>query len=452
MVKTRADAARVEQNNDPAKENDDQSGDNNSGSETETDDTKIAGTYNGKDVIIPTNRRNFVAKLRQFVEYGEKARVRILELEEDNEHLLEVNDQLSKENAKFGKNDAEVAKIKAAVDKLLFPFVKFITDKDQQTKHARAVYKFVLAAKDGAEKVKFNEADFTVWNNTYGDVLTVLLNTMRGYSQERMRVAAMKFAKLHGYFPKVEEIWNCALRTVDMTNQRAKDIFEFYSTDLFCKSTFFLVQSAHNFVVTNHFACLTPNEFPGKAISNKQWKKELWYKGTPMSAINTNYDGMGNKKDVQLFTPSMEAFLITAYDNCRDRWVARAEYYKKENDWNAKLPDKKVEKDADGNRVKDPLHDGKYSSSDSGNCPFGSWTDVGINTFKTYLTSIQTRRNDPATRKLMVKFEETFLKYLQDKHLAGNNKKGKKRKAGEEAAPKKKKVTSGEELDMDIFG
>ena len=264
--KTRAKDAQNAENNEPVSDSDAPVDNNNDSSEAEEHDKNdkrdSAGIYNGVQVRIPTNKKELLSLLREYVKYAERARLRMLHLEEANEQLTAVNDQLAKDNAKFGKNDAEILKIKTAVDKQLFPFVKFITDKEQQSTHAKSVYKFILAATKGPSALaKLDMAHFQMWDNTYGDVLTIKVNDARGYSQERMRVAMMKFAKLHKFFPTVEEIWNCALRTINMNDQKQKDIFEFYCTDLFCKSTFFLVQSAHNFSAAFHFAFLYPHLF-----------------------------------------------------------------------------------------------------------------------------------------------------------------------------------------------
>lgn len=146
--------------------------------------------------------------------------------------------------------------------------------------------------------------------------------------------------------------------------------------------------------------------------------------------------------------------MIIGYDNNLGRWAARAEHYQQKNDWTAALPAKKGKDPATDTKIMDPIHDAKYSASDTGHSPFGSWTDEGVKNFKAYMKEIMAKRADEKVMAEMIKFETDFLKYLQDKHkVDAGKKKGKKRKAGsDQAVVVPQKESSGEDLDEDIFG
>ena len=168
-------------------------------------------------------------------------------------------------------------------------------------------------------------------------------------------------------------------------------------------------------------------------------------------AENTNFSGGKKQKTVALFTESMEAWVVNGYDNNRDKWAARAEYYKKHGDYKYTLPDRKPKTEPD------VLWDAKYSSSSNGNCPFGSWSDEGLNNFKELMEEIKTARKDKDTFKAMIEKEKEFLKILQDGQKkdgsATTTTRGKKRKAGQDTvAVEAEKASTGEEdLDEDIF-
>ena len=188
----------------------------------------------------------------------------------------------------------------------------------------------------------------------------------------------------------------------------------------------------------------------------------MWFEDLPLASFNTNYNvAKGKPIRIKLFTPSMEAFIIADYDNNKERWEARAEYYLSKGDWNANLPERKKTTNEEGKIVylPDRIHDAKYSSATMGNIPFGSWNKEGLIFFSEKLKAIKAARANPQTLAKMEAFEVTFRKYLQDKYKEGGEyakKKGrKKRKVGEQqtvVAAQPVIAVNLEELDADMFG
>ena len=158
----------------------------------------------------------------------------------------------------------------------------------------------------------------------------------------------------------------------------------------------------------------------------------------------------------------MEAFIIADYDNNKERWEARAEYYLSKGDWNANLPERKKETNSEGRTVylPDRIYDAKYSSATLGNIPFGSWNEAGLTFFSDKLKEIKAAHANKEKLAKMEAFEVTFRKHLQDKYNKGGEQKkggrGKKRRAGEiqpaVAAAQAVIAINLEEIDNDMFG
>ena len=157
----------------------------------------------------------------------------------------------------------------------------------------------------------------------------------------------------------------------------------------------------------------------------------------------------------------MEAFIIADYDNNKERWEARAEYYLSKGDWNANLPERNKTTDDKGKTVylPDKIYDAKYSSATLGNIPFGSWNQAGLTFFSDKLKEIKAAHANKKKLAKMEAFEVTFRKYLQDKYNKGGDQKkgrGKKRKAGEiqpeVAAAQSVIAINLEEIDDEMFG
>lgn len=212
------------------------------------DDVTVQGLFfNGVEVLVPTLRQELHDELIRVWTKAEALRLKYVKVTKEKadlqakcDEMHETNVKLAKENAKFGKNDGQIAEVKKASEMNIFPFIKFITSKNQEMQVAVKVYRIVQQNKTGQMDPTIDEEHRNIWVNTYAETATSIVNSYRGYSQERMRVATLKFVKDNDIFPTVDELRLCALREIDMTNERLKLIFEWYITDLFGTSGIFV--------------------------------------------------------------------------------------------------------------------------------------------------------------------------------------------------------------------
>jgi hypothetical protein len=161
------------------------------------------------------------------------------------------------ELSKYGKNTATLKSVKAVVEAKLFPLFKFITCKKRQKDLATYVFKWIeeenLGRRLKAED-KIDAGHLARWLKTYGPEVTSFLNGARGDCTQRMLTEWRKFIKgdinrFYGKnkFPTIAELKKCALRDIDMTNERQVILFEWYITVLFCKSVIKYCQAPHYF-------------------------------------------------------------------------------------------------------------------------------------------------------------------------------------------------------------
>ena len=159
----------------------------------------------------------------------------------------------------------------------------------------------------------------------------------------------------------------------------------------------------------------------------------------------------------RFFTSGFEAFIVTLMENNLARWSHRAKWYKKKNDWNAKLP-KKTLKVKGKDRPVNPCHDAKFSIDDAGQAAFETWSDDGLEFFSITNKAIANERKNNG--QAYIKFEGQFLEYLQDKHKKSAEKKGTKRTISEvdpgDGSSKAQKranfvVEDADEGDLDSF-
>jgi hypothetical protein len=411
--------------------------------------------FNGKPWPIPTtstlrkeNIITAVTKLEKFRFAYVKLKGAYEEMEANYAQMRHDLHEAQTELAKFTKNDATLATVKKVVEAKLFPLFKFITCKEKQKELATYVYKWIQEEELGRRLTTEDKIDpnyLAKWIKTYGPEVTSFLNGSRGDCTQRMLSEWKKLFKgdlkrFYGpnKFPTIAELKKCALRDIDMENEREVIIFEWYITVLFCKSVIKYDQEPHYFCNVPVVSPPPAVYFPARSIGNSQWKRALWFKELPLQAENTNFHvAKGKQHQVPLFQPSMEAFIIANYDNNKTRWEARAAHYEKAKNWSATLPPRKHRVDENGKTVylPDPIYDGKYSSSSKGNIPFGSWNKAGLTFFSECMKEIQDARANKAIMTKMEAFEVTFRTFLQDKYKIGGaygQKKSKKRKVGED--------------------
>ena len=183
--------------------------------------------FDGEVFYIPKTIKKCRIAIVGVVEKCEELRI-------DNEALTLQVTELQQTLAKYQKNKKVQDEIKATVETKLFPHIKFITGKQLERKMAKLVYRAMRKAKGKTGEI---DADHEArWLNTYSEDVTVSVNKIRQYSQERMRDSAMTFFKHHNYLPTALELRKCVTRDVDFTNDREAAIYAWYMTDLFRKS------------------------------------------------------------------------------------------------------------------------------------------------------------------------------------------------------------------------
>jgi hypothetical protein len=253
-------------------ENQESDSSDNSGDEEE-ENLQVVGTdcipFQGRTWVIPEEtekrRKNIVLAVNML----DTVKTKYREAKDANKHNVAAlrrvnheNEQLKKEIAtlqaqvsKFGKNDAVVAQLDTLVKKKLFPFVKFICSEEKQLEAAVSVYKWILQEEHGKKITDedIDEVHMAGWVKTYGSECTSSLNRARGDCSQRMLSEYKNLMKENQEMfgnnkgPTVEELMRCALREIDMQNEREVMIMEWYITNLFCKLVQNFGQGAHNF-------------------------------------------------------------------------------------------------------------------------------------------------------------------------------------------------------------
>ena len=273
------DATAVEGDNQGADSSD-------TSSDEEDENQEVVGkdcgrlTYQGKVWVIPEDPEKRRNNIILAVTMLDNVKTKYTEAKEANRHNVAAlkkvnaeNEQLKKEIAtlqaqvaKFGKNDATVAKIDNLVKKKLFPFVKFISCEDKQIESAKSVYKWILQEEHGTKITDddIDEVHMAGWISRYGPECTSAVNKARGNSTQRMLTEYKNLMKDNQAMfggsntgPTVEELTKCALRDIDMSNNREVMIMEWYITSLFCKLAQKFCQGAHNFatLLLTHTFC-----------------------------------------------------------------------------------------------------------------------------------------------------------------------------------------------------
>ena len=260
------DGASVQEDHEPSSDSSDTS-------DEEEENQQVVGTdcipFQGKTWVIPEEtekrRKNIILAVTSL----DNVKNKYAQAREANRHNVAAlrrvnheNEQLKKEIAtlqaqvsKFGKNDAVVAQLDTLVKKKLFPFVKFICSEEKQLEAAVSIYKWILQEEQGKKITDedIDEVHMAGWVKTYGSECTSSLNRARGDCSQRMLTEYKNLMKENQEMfgdnkgPTVEELMRCALREIDMKNEREVMIMEWYITTLFCKLVQKFGQGAHNF-------------------------------------------------------------------------------------------------------------------------------------------------------------------------------------------------------------
>jgi regulator of replication initiation timing len=253
------------QNQEELDQEDDQDSDDDSESEEEPQVVakQKPVMFAGKAWKIPHTSDDRRKQIIVVVERMEKYRTKLNKATKTNQQLELENAQLKEELlkvttelGKYKKNDVTIATLKKVVDAKLFPLFKFITCRKKEKELATYIYRWILEDEKGRklEKGEVNEAHMARWVKTYGSEVTTYLNKARGDCTQRMLNEWKNLVKgntnrFYGKnkFPTLAELKKCALRQIDMENERERDIYEWYITLLFCKLVLKYGQTPHYF-------------------------------------------------------------------------------------------------------------------------------------------------------------------------------------------------------------
>ena len=263
---SRNNNAEESDNDHAVDENEHQGDDDSSGEEGEKAPVIVGKAkgliYNGKIWPIPPTSADRKENIVLAVTKLEKARGLYVELKANYDELLEKYEDVQRELqeaqselSKYGKNSATSKSVKSVVEAKLFPLFKFITCKKKEKELATYVFKWIEEEQLGRRlraEDKIDADHLARWIKTYGPEVTSYLNGARGDCTQRMLTEWKKLIKGDlkrfygtGKFPTIAELKKCALRDINMENERERDIFEWYITLLFCKSVIKYGQSPH---------------------------------------------------------------------------------------------------------------------------------------------------------------------------------------------------------------
>lgn len=202
-----------------------------------------------------------------------------------------------------------------------------------------------------------------------------------------------------------------------------------------------------NLDVTNNVFANFCSPLTGGTVGKEHWDVKQYYCTKMSDAI---FPVLGGKS---MFPPSTEAFVVVEYDNNFGRWTNTVNFYQqKGNNFKTTLPPKKDKEQKEAADYKgDPLHDGKYTSSSSGQKRFGTYSVLGLEVFAKFQKIL--KQNAKQNAKAIEQFETKFLEKLKvedaigDDGLPTNKKNGKKRKIPGDGPKKRQKVTISTDSD-----
>ena len=139
--------------------------------------------------------------------------------------------------------------------------------------------------------------------------------------------------------------------------------------------------------------------------------------------------------------------MATTLENCYDKWKAGYEYRIK-NGWQVNLP-KKLKRTEANKDQKDPnaqCHDAKFTSSETGQAEFGTFSPQGKKHYEEVLAKITT--NKAKNRDKILELEAKMLGKLKLSVKSANNKK--KRKNSHEVAADDQPDAKNQKMTWDV--
>ena len=279
----------------------------------------------------------------------------------------------------YQQSKAENAATKEAA-KNVFRNIKFCSGDREAVKITKAVAKFM-------GKTFQSAAEEAAWIANNKDISVKQITDGRNYVQSRFREKALEWLTNENLavnpLPTVKEIEDCALRQLDLDNDRERKIFFWYWT--------VLLERSH---------------------ATADWSKVMYYK-TILEARLRDYPSN------RVITTSMEAMAVVVYENYHDRWIATKEWMVAHP--NTKLPARdKTNKDMD-------VFKAKWTDQDGGQQPYGGWDPAAKERFNDLRIAIHAVRADEET----LEYEKKALQLLQKEHnITGDEPPKKKKKTG----------------------
>ena len=188
----------------------------------------IAGYYLDSPAPMPTNSKDMAKNFKSFVNKAEKHRLEVAEVKKEMAKLKETMTQFTESASKEIKNTAVVLKIKALY---WIPFHKhkFIQDEAEEAKRAATMYDLYHQEME-EDEMEGKGADYKeIWIKTYSETVSSACNQCRSNIQQMMKKdLCIKFHKTNRFLPSVEQLLNCAKRTIDLTNEDDLKVAELY--------------------------------------------------------------------------------------------------------------------------------------------------------------------------------------------------------------------------------
>jgi hypothetical protein len=182
--------------------------------------------------------------------------------------------------------------------------------------------------------------------------------------------------------PTVKEIQECALRQLDLEDDRGRKIFLWYWT--------VLLERSH---------------------ATADWAKVMYYQTISQATLR-------DYPTKRVITTAMEAMVVVVYENYRERWIATKE-------WLNANPDKTRLPTRDKNNKDMDVFKAKWTDQDGGQQPYGGWDPEAKERFNDLRLAIHAARADEDTPD----YEKKALQLLQqDKGITGDEPPKKKKK------------------------
>ena len=322
--------------------------------------------------------------------------------------------------AKQGQSEAELKQIHDRTTDLVFTEVKFVGNHFSASQAAEIYLDMVEHPEHGKKALSaISPTDITKkeeankkreeWIKLYSGAQICYTNARRSYAQGQMRNAAFLFMAnpvgglKEGQLPDEKLIEGINNRTIDSLDENDKAIVVWWMDCMLTKAD---------------------------GVSQSWPDIDRHYKTISKCKKLNQYTG----EEICQMTPSTEAFTVTVFENCREKWMAWYEWEKNSDNAGFAL-DLRQQKPSEeqlaamgktkGGKPKkivsieeNPRFKTKFSNPACGQKMFEGWSTEGI----TRYIELKNKNEQARNSKLLRKMEKDFLEILRNHHgLSGNS-------------------------------